>query len=283
MKARTASSIVAVTIAAIIVTTSLCQAEWFRAVSPSNQMPILSYTTYGFSHPIPVGASLPVNAEPVRLRITDARVHGVTESHVILVSSETSDVLLLPLKKAVADFQIRGRADKFVNEALARKGEQADDDFAANAWLIEDGASEKVSSFARQHKAARPSSSGRREDVGSPNLSPLMAPREQQQDFFEQQAVHHRRRVYDMQKESARFHDDFVRQSRRNAEDARNGYDPLIAAERRMDDTQRDMNRAMRDSEVDRMRSMNDAAAHMGGPLVRPEPAFYSPNVDNSP
>jgi hypothetical protein len=269
---------IATCIAVIILGVSAGRAEWLWVCpSPAEQTPILSYTTYGYRHSDPASAQLAVLANQ-RLRITDVRVHAISKSHVALVSSETRDVILLPLKKAAADFQIRGRTGSALQEAIALKGERADDDFSANAWLIAGGARAPDYLSSREKRVAVSSSAPVPRSGGAPispsaHVSDVEAP-----DFMEQHAIEQRRRSYDMQKESARFQEDNTRRHKRVVDDMRHGHDSQVAHDRWLTDARVDQERRNHDSEVERKRRMNDAARQSGGMPAAHEPMFYSPS-----
>jgi len=248
-------------------------------VSPSltGQTPIPSFTTYGFRNEDPSTAKLSSRAQPARLRITDARVKAISATHVVLVSSETEDVLLLPLKKAAMDFQVRGRAGSALSEAIALKGDMPDDDFSANAWLIEDGA--RTMNYSTSRKRTTSSSTTADAPVPSVNRPGSNDPsgRHAAIKAHEDAIIQMQRFSYDSQKQAARQLQDAVRDNNRMVNDAHNGFDPLLNLQRFSADSQVDMNRQMNDANVQGIRGMNDAMRQGGAAPIIPEPTFYNP------
>lgn len=268
-----------VTVLAIsIVNATIASSEWLW-VSPSltGQSPIPSFTTYGFSNRDPYSAKLGNRAQPARLRITDARVKAISATHVVLVSSETDDVLLLPLKKAAMDLQVRGRAGSALSEAIALKGDTLDDDFSANAWLIEDGArSMNYSTSSKRtpqtYATAKPAAPSASRTGYSHSGDQHTASRAHEDAMIQMQ-----RFSYDNRKQAARQHEDAIRNHNRMVDDAQNGFDPARNAQRFSVDSQVDMQRQMHDAKVQGIRGMNDAMRQSGATPTIPEPTFYNP------
>jgi len=238
--------------------------------------PIPSFTTEGFSDQDPFSANVG-KTRPSRLRITDARVDAVSATHVVLVSSETDDVLLLPLKKAALEFQVRGRAGSALAEAIALKGDSPDDEFSANAWLIEDGASRIARS--KMPRAVQKAEGDKQSSAAAPGLTAagshegLGSAAKAHQDAI----IQSQRFAYDSQKQASRLHEDAMRNHNRMLEDAQSGFDPARNLVRFGADSQVDASRQMHDAQLQGIRSMNDAAGRSGMAPTVPEPTFYNP------
>ena len=257
---------------------AIANSEWLW-VSPSlaGQTPIPSFTTYGFSSRDPSSEKLGKRAQPARLRITDASVRAISTTHVLITSSETEDVLLLPLKKAAMDFQVRGRAGSALSEAITLKGDAPDDDFSANAWFIEDGA--RRMNYSRTRKTIPPATASANTSGPDPARAAPNAydGHNSAAKAHEDAMTQMQRSSYDSQRQAARQHEDSIRNHNRLAEDAQNGFDQMRHQQQFSADSQVDMNRQMHDANLQGIRSMNDAARQSGMAPTIPEPTFYNP------
>jgi hypothetical protein len=286
-------------IAAWFLSASVGHTEWlWVAPSSPKQMPMPSFSTHGFNHFNPSFANSP-HVKPKRLRITDAYVKAVSDAHVVLVSSETGDVLLLPLKKAAADFQVRSRVGAALSDAIALRGDAAADTFADNAWLIEKGARTMNFSSLKNRTAQTPTS-----------MSPPVSPNSERQlqlsrthsqnvkghhdsvaqiDRFADESQERARRAsaeaavqlqrfaYDSQKQAARMNQDASIQHNRIMTDAQHGFDPLRELNRFSNDSLKEMQRQNADRHLEGIRSMNDAMSGSGMAPSFPEPVFHNP------
>ena len=255
---------------------AIANSEWLW-VSPSltGQTPIPSFTTYGFSSRDPSSEKLGNRAQPARLRITDARVRAISTTHVLLTSSETEAVLLLPLKKAATDFQVRGRAGSALKEAITLKGDTPDDDFSANAWLIKDGA--RKMNYSSTRKRIPPTTANASAASANRTAPNDLNGRSPANNAHEDAMIQMQRFSYDSQRQAARQNEDAMRNHNRMVNDAQNGFDPSRNLQRFSDDSQVDMHRQMNDANVQGMRNMNDAMRQGGVAPTAPEPTFYNP------
>jgi hypothetical protein len=278
---------------------SVGHAEWLW-VAPllNDQTPIPSFTTYGIRHSSPSLAHLS-HANQDRLRITDARVKAISKSHVALVSSETGDLLLLPLKKAAAALQVRSRAGSALNDAIALRGEAPADTFSDNAWLIENGA--RTMNFSSPKNRTVQTSASMSPPVSPNSERQLQLSRTQSQTIqghhdsvaqmnrFANESQERARRThveaitqlqrfsYDSQKQASRMNQDASTQHNRIMTDAQHGSDPLRELNRFSNDSLKEMQRQNADRHLEGIRSMNDAMRGSGMAPSFPEPVFHNP------
>lgn len=273
---------------------------WYAEVSEAQPL-IPSFSVRGYKHSKPANVDLRGIAVD-NLRITDARVTAVTDTHAVLISKETGDVLLLPLAAAAANFQVRGRAANALKEALAVKKAQGgqDDAFSSNAWLIEKGAKRLTSIVgpSKSNASKHPSAQGSGTQAGTPSSTPTIAntsvnAASNAHDIDAEAMRQHQEAITQMerfsrdsQKNASRMQQDAIRQHNRIVEDMNHGQDSTGAStmNRFAEDSQINAARQANDAHLQGIRQMNDSISSSGGARpfpeqVMPDPVIIQPSM----